>query len=424
MKNSLVKSLSVGVVAVLACTSFSAVIAEETTAEFTVTANLSVPGELNTQLPGVTAYMTNGNNPLGIGGYEAVAPTEPVSDNAKLTVTSSGAMTLELNIPNPVFTLQQIDGCSNATITKAIRDNEIYSSGAEQREGRITDITVELNDNSGVYKFEDCVEFPTLLGVDWTVPLTLEVDLSNVTIPEETEETLVPEETSNTSYGYASGEEETPVPEETETPVPTETPNVSATPTVMPTVSPTATPTLAPTVSPTVAPTQTPMSFTDVKDSDWFKSAVDFVSSRELMYGTTDTEFTPNDETTRGMLVTILYRMTGSPEVSYDGNEWYSSGRAWAMENEISDGTNMQNNVTREQLVSMLWRYDGSNEVQSDKLDGFTDSNDISDYAVNAIKWALENDIISGESDTTLNPKGNATRAQMAAMIMRYKNIK
>lgn len=424
MKNSLVKSLSIGVVAVLACTSFSAVMAEETTAEFTVTANLSVPGELNTQLPGVTAYMTNGNNPLGIGGYEAVAPTEPVSDNAKLTVTSSGAMTLELNIPNPVFTLQQIDGCSNATITKAIRDNEIYSSGAEQREGRITDITVELNDNSGVYKFEDCVEFPTLLGVDWTVPLTLEVDLSNVTIPEETEETLVPEETSNTSYGYASGEEETPVPEETETPVPTETPNVSATPTVIPTVSPTATPTLAPTVSPTVAPTQTPISFTDVKDSDWFKSAVDFVRSRELMYGTTDTEFTPNDETTRGMLVTILYRMTGSPEVSYDGNEWYSSGRAWAMENEISDGTNMPSNVTREQLVSMLWRYDGSNEVQSDKLDGFTDSNDISDYAVNAMKWALENNIISGESDTTLNPKGNATRAQMAAMIMRYKNIK
>ena len=107
-----------------------------------------------------------------MGGYEAVAPTEPVADNAKLTVTSSGAMTLELNIPNPVFTLQQIDGCSNATIVKAIRDNEIYSSGAEEREGRITDVTIELNDNSGVYVFEDCVEFPTLLGVDWTVPLT------------------------------------------------------------------------------------------------------------------------------------------------------------------------------------------------------------------------------------------------------------
>lgn len=75
-------------------------------------------------------------------------------------------MTLELNIPNPVFTLQQIDGCSNATIVKAIRDNEIYSSGAEEREGRITDVTVELNDNRGVYVFGDCVEFPTLLGVD------------------------------------------------------------------------------------------------------------------------------------------------------------------------------------------------------------------------------------------------------------------
>lgn len=159
MKNSLIKSISIGVATMLVGASFSAVMAEETTAEFTVTANLSVPGELNTQLPGVTAYMTNGNNPLGLGGYEAVAPTEPVADNAKLTVTSSGAMTLELNIPNPVFTLQQIDGCSNATIVKAIRDNEIYSSGAEEREGRITDVTIELNDNSGVYVFEDALNF-------------------------------------------------------------------------------------------------------------------------------------------------------------------------------------------------------------------------------------------------------------------------
>lgn len=421
MKNSLVKSISVGLATVLVGASFSAVMAEETTAEFTVTANLSVPGELNTQLPGVTAYMTNGNNPLGLGGYEAVAPTEPVADNAKLTVTSSGAMTLELNIPNPVFTLQQIDGCSNATIVKTIRDDEIYSSGAEEREGRITDVTVELNDNSGVYVFGDCVEFPILIGVDWTVPLTLEVDLSNVTIPEEEAE---PTETPVTSYGYADEEEETPAPEETETPAPTETPVASATPTVSPTVAPTTEPIVTPTVAPTTEPTQTPISFTDVKDNDWFKSAVDYVSGNELMYGTTDTKFAPNDETTRGMLVTILYRMTGSPEVRYDGSEWYAASRTWAMENEISDGTNMPNNVTREQLVSMLWRYDGSNEVESDMLNGFTDSNKVSDYAVNAMKWALENGIISGESDTTLNPKGNATRAQMAAMIMRYKNIK
>ena len=421
MKNSLIKSISIGVATMLVGASFSAVMAEETTAEFTVTANLSVPGELNTQLPGVTAYMTNGNNPLGLGGYEAVAPTEPVADNAKLTVTSSGAMTLELNIPNPVFTLQQIDGCSNATIVKAIRDNEIYSSGAEEREGRITDVTIELNDNSGVYVFEDCVEFPTLLGVDWTVPLTLEVDLSNVTIPEEKAE---PTETPVTSYGYADEEEETPAPEETETPVPTETPVVSATPTVAPTVAPPTEPTVPPTVAPTTSPTQAPISFTDVKDNDWFKSAVDYVSGNELMYGTTDTEFAPNEETTRGMLVAILYRMTGSPEVRYDGSEWYAAGRTWAMENEISDGTNMPNNVTREQLVSMLWRYDGSNEVESDMLNGFIDSNKVSDYAVNAMQWALESGIISGESDTTLNPKGNATRAQMAAMIMRYKNIK
>ena len=89
----------------------------------TVTANLMLPGELNTRLPGVTAYMTNGNNPLGEGGYEAKAPTEPVSNNATVTQSSDGTLTLTLPLPNPVFTLQSIGGCSNATITDTVRDS-------------------------------------------------------------------------------------------------------------------------------------------------------------------------------------------------------------------------------------------------------------------------------------------------------------
>lgn len=121
------------------------------------------------------------------------------------------------------------------------------------------------------------------------------------------------------------------------------------------------------------------------------------------------------------LLVTILYRMTGSPEVSYDGSEWYAAGRAWAMENEISDGTNMPNNVTREQLVSMLWRYDGSNEVESDMLNGFIDSNKVSDYAVNAMQWALESGIISGESSYYTNPKMAMLQEHKAAMLCDIK---
>lgn len=156
--------------------------AAESDKTYTVTANLYCPGELNTQLPGVTAYLTNGNNPLGIDGYEAVAPTTPVSNNATLTVGADGTLTLSLKVPNPVFTLQKIGGCSNATIVSAPRDSREYATtdGSVSRSGRITGLTLTLSDTTGKYIFTDCTEFPTLLGVDWTVPLTLEVDLSGV----------------------------------------------------------------------------------------------------------------------------------------------------------------------------------------------------------------------------------------------------
>lgn len=171
--------------------------AAESDKTYTVTANLYCPGELNTQLPGVTAYLTNGNNPLGIDGYEAVAPTTPVSDNATLTVGADGTLTLSLKVPNPVFTLQKIGGCSNATIVSAPRDDREYATtdGSVSRSGRITGLTLTLSDTTGKYIFTDCTEFPTLLGVDWTVPLTLEVDLSGVDLTpsqSEQEETAAP----------------------------------------------------------------------------------------------------------------------------------------------------------------------------------------------------------------------------------------
>ncbi len=167
---------------------------------YTVTANLMVPGELNTQLPGVTAYMTNGNNPLGQDGYEAKAPTEPVYNNASVTVASDGTLTLTVPLPNPVFTLQKIGGCSNADILSAPRDSRTYTSSdcSTSRQGRITSLTLKLKDRSGTYIFNDCVEFPTLLGVDWTVPLTLSVDLSSV--PKAAEKEPSPTSASEVNY--------------------------------------------------------------------------------------------------------------------------------------------------------------------------------------------------------------------------------
>jgi len=181
---------------------------------YTATANLTVPGELNTQLPGVTAYVSNPNNPLGIvpEGYDSVeakAPTEPVSNNATVTVASDGTLTLHMNTPNPVFTLQKISGCSNAEIISAPRDNKTYSNseGTASREGRITSLTLKLKDRSGTYVFNDCTEFPTLLGVDWTVPLTLQVDLSGVPEPS-TQQPAASKPSSSQPTTAASGKSE------------------------------------------------------------------------------------------------------------------------------------------------------------------------------------------------------------------------
>lgn len=152
--------------------------AEERT--YTVTANLYCPGEYNTQLPGVTAYLTNGNNPLGQEGYDAVAPTTPVENNAQLKVDSDGNVILNVEVKNPVFTLQSISGSSNAEILSADKDDKTYSAGANSIKGRIKKLEVKLLDHSGKYVFDNCKEYPTLLGNEWTVPLTLEVDFSGV----------------------------------------------------------------------------------------------------------------------------------------------------------------------------------------------------------------------------------------------------
>ena len=156
--------------------------------------------------------------------------------------------------------------------------------------------------------------------------------------------------------------------------------------------------------------------FDDVASSDWFADAVKYVSDKGLMNGTDDNQFSPNASTTRGMLMTVLARYAG--EDTTGGATWYEKGMEWAKAKDVSDGTNPNANITREQLVTMLYRYAGSPKADG-KLDSFSDAASVSTYAADAMQWAVANGIVNG-SNGKLNPQNNATRAEVAAILMRF----
>ena len=160
--------------------------------------------------------------------------------------------------------------------------------------------------------------------------------------------------------------------------------------------------------------------FVDVSDNAWYASAVDYVVDKGLMNGTGSNKFSPNADTTRGMIVTILARLDGK---STAGTPWYAAGQRWAMEHEISDGTNMTGAITREQLVTMLFRYAVKNGLEavtlSENLTQFTDASDISAWAVSAMQWAVGQGLIQG-SNGQLHPQANASRAEVATILMRF----
>ena len=173
------------------------------------------------------------------------------------------------------------------------------------------------------------------------------------------------------------------------------------------------------TVTPTfvkIAQQPTGKTFVDVAKSDWFADAVAYVTDKGLMNGTGSDTFSPNASTTRGMLMTVLARYAG--EDTTGGAPWYQKGMEWAKAHGVSDGTNPEVNITREQLVTMLYRYAGS-PAASGSLTGFADASSVSSYAVNAMQWAVANGIVNG-SNGKLNPQNNATRAQVAAILMRF----
>ena len=190
------------------------------------------------------------------------------------------------------------------------------------------------------------------------------------------------------------------------------------------------------TVKATFVETEEPapaMPFTDVKEGDWFYEEVLYAYENGLMNGVGDNRFAPNSATTRGMLVTILYRLEGEPavtgEAGFDdvGDTWYTDAVIWAAANDIVNGIGdnqfgPENTLTREQLVTMLYRYaqnKGYDVTASADLSGYPDAGQIQSWAQEAMTWAVAEGIVEG-MDGNLNPAGHATRAQIATILMRF----
>ena len=160
--------------------------------------------------------------------------------------------------------------------------------------------------------------------------------------------------------------------------------------------------------------------FTDVASGSWYYDGVKYACDNGLMNGTSANAFSPNADTTRSMIVTILARMEGVN--TSGGATWYTAGRAWAMENGISDGTNMEGKITREQLAAMLYRYakmKGYDVSASASFSGYADASSVSGWAKEAMQWAVGSGLIQG-SGNALTPQANASRAQIATILMRF----
>lgn len=175
--------------------------------------------------------------------------------------------------------------------------------------------------------------------------------------------------------------------------------------------------------------TQTGGTFTDVVSGVWYADTVEKAYSSGIVKGVTDSTFNPNGTTTRGQTVTMLYRAMGSPggaNVFSDTSGEVGSAAGWASANGVTNGVSTtafapNSSITREQLVTMLYRMAGSPAVSStDDIYMYTDGSLVQSYARNAVAWALSNGLLNGYGDGSLKPAGVATRAEVCTLIMRY----
>lgn len=176
--------------------------------------------------------------------------------------------------------------------------------------------------------------------------------------------------------------------------------------------------------------------FVDVAAEDWYGDAVAEVYARGLMTGTAEDTFAPELAATRGMVVSILHRLAGSPTVNAEVfadvaiDDWYGQAVAWAANEGIASGTNAETfspnaAVTREQLAALFCNFaaqQGMDTTARSDLSSFDDAETVSDWAQDAVSWAHAEGLLAGTSATTLSPQGEATRAQLAAMLVRFSD--
>lgn len=181
--------------------------------------------------------------------------------------------------------------------------------------------------------------------------------------------------------------------------------------------------------------TYSKLPFSDVRIADWFYNDVKYVYEKGMMAGTAADVFAPNATTTRAMIVTILYRLEGSPAVTgtsafvdVPAGQWYTDAVNWAAANQIVKGTSAttfapNDSITREQMAAILYRYaqyKGYDVTKQADLSGYSDNSQVSAYAKDALAWANAAKLINGVTNTTLAPQGNATRAQVSAILHRF----
>lgn len=178
--------------------------------------------------------------------------------------------------------------------------------------------------------------------------------------------------------------------------------------------------------------------FTDVKENDWFYASVKYAYENDLMKGISNTEFAPDSEVTRAMFVTVIYRMENEPQTGkcaftdVESDSYYENAVAWANENGIVSGISEEcfapnEPITREQMAAIIYRYAAFKgyDITTSSNTSYTDNDNISDYAKDAVIWAAEKSVMTGNTDGSFAPKANTTRAQVASVFMRMvENLK
>ena len=298
---------------------------------------------------------------------------------------------------------------STRTVCKVtfIADNKEYAVAYANPNGTVTLPTAPKK--SG-YKFEKWSKTNSSTGEEFT---------ENTAVAEDMTVYAITKKSSSGGGGGSSSSKTTPKP--TAIPEPTVTPAPSVTP------EPTS----------TSKPTDAKL-FVDVDESAWYYNSVKYVSDNGLMSGVSETEFAPEMDMTRAMLVTVLYRAAGAPDMSneiwgypfedVDAESWYGAAVYWARNNDIIQGYSDEKfapnePVTREQMAAILYRYAQFRSISTDEtgdLSQFTDSDSISEWAKNSVDWAIGKGLLTGKGNGILDPTGNATRAEVAAMLQRF----